>query len=87
MYVRFLPYGKQGVHELKTYDSSLALFKHPMDYNEIRKPVVYVDKTLPELFLTQPLEEDDEDNQKDSRFIKAKKSNKANKEEYKDIYL
>jgi uncharacterized protein (TIGR02145 family) len=105
LYVRFLPYGKQGVYELKTYDTSLVLLKHPMDYNEIRKPVVYVDKTLPdsiipyfasvpvgyefgstpyeilqELFLTQPLEEDDGDDQEDSRFVKAKKSNKANKE-------
>jgi len=104
LYVRFLPYGKKGVYELKTYDTSLVLFKHPMDYNEIRKPVVYIDKTLPdsitpyfatvpvgyefgstpyeilqELFLTQPLEEDDEDDQEDSYFVRAKKSNKANK--------
>jgi len=90
---------------LKTYDTSLALFEHPMDYNEIREPAVYIDKTLPdsiapyfasvpvgyefgptpyeilqELFLTQPLEEDDEaDSQEDSRFVKAKKSNKASK--------
>jgi uncharacterized protein (TIGR02145 family) len=105
LYVRFLPYGKQGVYELKTYDTSLVLFKHPMDYNEIRRPVVYMDKTLPdsvipyfasvpvgyefgttpyeilqELFLTQPLEEDDGDDQEGSRFVMAKKSNKANKE-------
>ncbi|MDR0517690.1 MAG: hypothetical protein LBH25_11660, partial [Fibromonadaceae bacterium] len=105
LYVRFLPYGRQGEHELKAYDSSLALFKYPMDYNEIRKPVVYIDKTLPdsivpyfasvpvgyefgatpyeilqELFLTQPLEEDDGDSQEGSRFVRAKKSNKANKE-------
>jgi uncharacterized protein (TIGR02145 family) len=105
LYVRFLPYGKQGEYELKTYDTSLVLFKHPMDYNEIRKPVVYIDKTLPdsitpyfasvpvgyefgttpyeilqELFLTQPLEEDNEDDLGDSRFVKAKKSNKSNKE-------
>ncbi|MDR2553898.1 MAG: hypothetical protein LBC64_00590 [Fibromonadaceae bacterium] len=105
LYVRFLPYGKQGVHELKTYDTALVLFKHPMDYNEIRKPVVYIDKTLPdsiipyfaavpvgyefgptpyeilqELFLTQPLEEDGEDSQKDSRFVRAKRANRANKD-------
>jgi len=104
LYVRFLPYGKKGAYELKTYDTSLVLFKHPMDYNEIRKPAVYIDKTLPdsiipyfatvpvgyefgttpyeilqELFLTQPLEEDDEDDQEDSYFVRAKKSNKANK--------
>ncbi|MDR0517434.1 MAG: hypothetical protein LBH25_10370 [Fibromonadaceae bacterium] len=105
LYVRFLPYGKQGVYELKTYDTALVLFNHPMDYNEIRKPAVYVDKTLPdsitpyfasvpvgyefgptpyeilqELFLTQPLEEDDEaDGQEGSRFVRAKKSNKASK--------
>jgi len=105
LYVRFLPYGKQGVYELKTYDTSLVLFKHPMDYNEIKKPIVYMDKSLPdsiipyfasapvgyefgptsyeilqELFLTQPLEENDGDYQEDSRFVKAQKSNKANKE-------
>jgi len=105
LYVRFLPYGKQGVYELKTYDTSLVLFKHPMDYNEIRKPVVYIDKTLPdsiipyfatvpigyefgptpyeilqELFLTQPLEEDEEDDQEDSHFVKAKRANETNKE-------
>lgn len=85
LYVRFLPYGKQAEYELKTYDDALVLFKHPMDYNDIRKPVVYVDESLPdsvtpyfavvpvgyefgptpyeilqELFLTQPLEEDEE---------------------------
>ncbi|MDR2594241.1 MAG: fibrobacter succinogenes major paralogous domain-containing protein [Fibromonadaceae bacterium] len=105
LYVRFLPYGKHGVYELKTYDTSLVLFKHPMDYNEIRKPVVYIDKTLPdsiipyfatvpvgyefgstpyeilqELFLTQPLEEDEGDYQEDSYFVKAKRANKASKE-------
>jgi len=105
LYVRFLPYGKQGVYELKTYDTSLALFKHPMDYNEIRKPVVYIDKNLPdsiipyfaavpvgyefgptpyeilqELFLTQPLEEDDEDDYGDSRFAKARRANQSNKD-------
>ncbi|MDR0516412.1 MAG: fibrobacter succinogenes major paralogous domain-containing protein [Fibromonadaceae bacterium] len=105
LYVRFLPYGKQAAHELKTYDTSLVLFKHPMDYNEIREPAVYVNKTLPdsiipyfatvpvgyefgstpyeilqELFLTQPLEEDDEaDGQEGSHFVKAKKANKASK--------
>jgi uncharacterized protein (TIGR02145 family) len=104
LYVRFLPYGKTGAYELKTYDTTLALFKHPMDYNEIRKPVVYIDETLPdsiipyfatvpvgyefgstpyeilqELFLTQPIEENEEDYQKDSRFVKAMKSNRANK--------
>jgi uncharacterized protein (TIGR02145 family) len=35
---------------------------------------------LQELFLTQPLEEDDEDDQEDSHFVRAKKSNRANKE-------
>ncbi|MDR2583919.1 MAG: hypothetical protein LBC75_10605 [Fibromonadaceae bacterium] len=104
LYVRFLPYGKQGVYELKAYDTSLVLFRHPMDYNEIKKPVVYIDKTLPdsiipyfasvpvgyefgptpyeilqELFLTQPLEEDDEDDQ-DGYFVRAKKANKTSKE-------
>jgi uncharacterized protein (TIGR02145 family) len=104
LYVRFLPYGKQGEHELKAYDTALVLFNHPMDYNDIREPAVYVDETLPdsivpyfasvpagyefgptpyeilqELFLTQPLEEDDGDGQENSRFVKAKKSNKANK--------
>ncbi|MDR0516123.1 MAG: hypothetical protein LBH25_03675, partial [Fibromonadaceae bacterium] len=105
LYVRFLPYGKQGAYELKTYDTSLVLFKHPMDYNEIREPAVYVDKTLPdsivpyfasvpvgyefgptpyeilqELFLTQPLEEQDEgDGQEGSRFVKAKKASKSSK--------
>jgi uncharacterized protein (TIGR02145 family) len=48
LYVRFLPYGKEGVYELKAYDTCLALFKHPMDYNKIRKPVVYIDKSLPD---------------------------------------
>ena len=48
LYVRFLPYGKQAEYELKTYDDALVLFKHPMDYNDIRKPVVYVDESLPD---------------------------------------
>ncbi|MDR0516969.1 MAG: fibrobacter succinogenes major paralogous domain-containing protein [Fibromonadaceae bacterium] len=104
LYVRFLPYGKQGVHELRNYDTALVLFRHPMDYNDIMEPAVYVDKTLPdsiipyfasvpvgyefgptpyeilqELFLTQPLEEQDGDSQEGSRFVRAKKSNKASK--------
>jgi uncharacterized protein (TIGR02145 family) len=60
LYVRFLPYGKQGVYELKTYDPALALFKHPMDYNKIRKPVIYIDETLPDsivpYFATVPVD-------------------------------
>ncbi|MDR1760513.1 MAG: fibrobacter succinogenes major paralogous domain-containing protein [Fibrobacter sp.] len=103
LYVRFLPYGKQEEYELKTYDSALVLFRHPMDYNDIPKPVVYVDETLPdsiipyfaavpvgyefgktpyailqELFLTQPLEEDTENEQMESYFVRAQKLNKMN---------
>ena len=33
LYVRFLPYGRQGAYELKNYDTALVLFRHPMDYN------------------------------------------------------
>ena len=31
LYVRFLANGKKGVSELKAYDTSLVLFKHPLD--------------------------------------------------------
>ena len=47
LYVRFLAEGKRGVAELRAYDTSLVLFKHPLDYKHIRKPVVYIDPTLP----------------------------------------
>ena len=40
LYVRFLANGKKGVSELKAYDTSLVLFKHPLDYKPIRKPAV-----------------------------------------------
>lgn len=58
LYVRFLAEGKRGVAELKAYDTSLVLFKHPLDYKHIRKPVVYIDPVLPDtiisLFATIP---------------------------------
>lgn len=60
LYVRFLADGKKGAAELKKYDSSLVLFKHPLDYKHIRKPVVYIDPTLPDsvvpLFATVPVD-------------------------------
>lgn len=60
LYVRFLAEGKRGVAELKAYDTSLVLFKHPLDYKHIRKPVVYIDPTLPStvipLFATVPVD-------------------------------
>lgn len=60
LYVRFLADGKRGAAELKKYDSSLVLFKHPLDYKHIRKPVVYIDPTLPDsiipLFATVPVD-------------------------------
>lgn len=60
LYVRFLPYGKQGVAELKKYDTSLVLFKHPMDYKPIQKPAVYIDPSLPDsvipYFATVPVD-------------------------------
>lgn len=46
LYVRFLPYGKKGSFELKHRDTNLVLFKHPMDYKRMVKPVVYFDSTL-----------------------------------------
>lgn len=58
LYVRFLANGKQGVSELKAYDTSLVLFKHPLDYKPIRKPAVYIDPSLPDsiipMFATVP---------------------------------
>lgn len=48
LYVRFLANGKQGDAELKMHDTSLVLFKHPMDYKPIQKPVVYIDPSLPD---------------------------------------
>ena len=60
LYVRFLADGKKGAAELKKYDTSLVLFKHPLDYKHIRKPVVYIDPTLPDsiipLFATVPVD-------------------------------
>ena len=58
LYVRFLANGKKGVSELKAYDTSLVLFKHPLDYKPIRKPAVYIDPSLPDsiipMFATVP---------------------------------
>ena len=60
LYVRFLAEGKRGAAELKAYDTSLVLFKHPLDYKHIRKPVVYRDPALPDsvisLFATVPVD-------------------------------
>lgn len=60
LYVRFLAEGKKGAYELKQYDSSLVLFKHPLDYKPIKKPVVYKDPLLPDsiipLFATVPVD-------------------------------
>ncbi len=59
LYVRFLAEGKRGAAELKAYDTSLVLFKHPLDYKPIPKPVVYIDPSLPDsiipLFATVPV--------------------------------
>ncbi len=60
LYIRFLANGKQGLSELKAYDTSLVLFKHPLDYRPIRKPAVYIDPLLPDsiipLFATVPVD-------------------------------
>lgn len=60
LYVRFLAEGKKGAYELKKYDSSLVLFKHPLDYKPIKKPVVYKDPSLPDsiipYFATVPVD-------------------------------
>ena len=60
LYVRFFANGKKGAAELKKYDTSLVLFKHPLDYKHIRKPVVYKDPSLPDsvisLFATVPVD-------------------------------
>ena len=60
LYVRFFANGKKGVAELKNYDKTLVLFKHPLDYKHIRKPVVYKDPALPDsvisLFATVPVD-------------------------------
>jgi len=60
LYVRFLASGKQGEVELKEYDSTLVLFKHPMDYKPIQKPAVYIDPSLPDsvipYFATVPVD-------------------------------
>ena len=62
LYVRFLAEGKEGVAQLKAYDTSLVLFKHPLDYKPIRKPVVYKDPSLPDnvipMFATVPVDYD-----------------------------
>ena len=62
LYVRFLAEGKEGVAQLKAYDTSLVLFKHPLDYKPIRKPVVYNDPSLPDnvipMFATVPVDYD-----------------------------
>ena len=59
LYVRFLAEGKEGVAQLKAYDTSFVLFKHPLDYKPIRKPVVYKDPSLPDnvipMFATVPV--------------------------------
>jgi hypothetical protein len=52
LYVRFFAKGKQGEAQLKAYDTSLVLFKHPMDYKPIQKPVVFVDSTLPDTVIS-----------------------------------
>ena len=60
LHVRFLAEGKRGVAELKAYDTSLVLFKHPLDYKRIPKPVIYKDPTLPDsiipMFATVPVD-------------------------------
>ena len=59
LYVRFLAEGHEGVARLKAHDTALTLFKHPLDYKDIQKPVVYRDPTLPDtvfpFFATVPV--------------------------------
>ncbi len=50
LYVRFLPESKEEEFLLKNYDTNLVLFKHPMDYKPIAKPIVYKDPKLPDHF-------------------------------------
>ena len=60
LYVRFLAEGREGAAKLKAYDTSLVLFRHPLDYNRIRKPAVYIDPSLPDsvypFFATVPVD-------------------------------
>lgn len=48
LYVRFLVRGKDELAELKSRDTTVVYFKHPLDYKPIKKPAVYVDPTLPD---------------------------------------
>lgn len=48
LYVRFLVSGKDEFAELKSRDTTVVYFKHPLDYKPIKKPAVYVDPTLPD---------------------------------------
>lgn len=60
LYVRFLAKGKLGERALKQYDTSLVLFKHPLDYKPIKKPAIYIDPALPDTvipyFATVPVD-------------------------------
>ena len=60
LYVRFLADGREGAAKLKAYDTSLVLFKHPLDYKRIPKPAVYRDPSLPDsviaFFATVPVD-------------------------------
>ena len=62
LYVRFLVNGKAELAELKSRDTTVVYFKHPMDYKPIKKPAVYVDPTLPDsvkaYFATVPVDFD-----------------------------
>lgn len=48
LYVRFLVRGKDELAELKSRDTTVVYFKHPLDYKPIKKPAVYVDPSLPD---------------------------------------
>ena len=48
LYVRFLVRGKGELAELKSRDTTVVYFKHPLDYKPIKKPAVYVDPSLPD---------------------------------------
>lgn len=62
LYVRFLVNGKAELAELKSRDTTVVYFKHPLDYKPIKKPAVYVDPTLPDsvraYFATVPVDFD-----------------------------
>lgn len=62
LYVRFLISGKDELAELKSRDTTVVYFKHPLDYKPIKKPAVYVDPTLPDpvraYFATVPVDFD-----------------------------